>query len=190
LRRAGFEGEFMYWKWHAAWRAWLLVPLIADRNYLEVRATKLAGFIAERRRERPEAPLHLVGYSAGGFIAQRALELLSRDVDVDSAVLIAAAFDPRRDLNPGAGRVRKNLVVTSSPLDAIVGLGSVLIGTCDRIHCRSLGCRGYRGPQCDCLVELRWRPGLVLLGNFGGHFTAPAERFVQRKIAPLMGIGA
>ena len=187
LRRAGFGGEFMYWRWHASWRGWLVLPAIMDRAMLEREARRLAEFVAARRSDRPDEPLHLMGYSCGGFIAVRALELLPDGVSVASAALLAAGFDPRRDLAPAASRVRGKLIVCSSVLDAaIVGLGTTLFGTADRRHTPSVGAVGLTGPQPPNVVEVPWRPALIRLGHLGGHFTAPAPRFIQHRIAPLM----
>lgn len=191
LRRAGFAGQVRYWRWHEWWRGWLVVPAIADRPMLEHRAQELAEYLTAERRAHPDRPLHLVGYSCGGFVATRALELLPEEIAVDSAVLLAAAVDPKRDLNLAAGHVRGLLVVASSVLDfVIIGLGTVLVGTGDRKHRMSLGVVGYRGPACRKVVEFRWRPGYLKLGHFGGHFAAPAAGFIAAHVAPKMGISS
>jgi len=72
FRRAGFRGEFLYWKWHETWRAWLVLPTIAAPKMLERQSQRLADFITERYHENPTRPIYLVGYSCGGYIATRA----------------------------------------------------------------------------------------------------------------------
>src|SRR5271170_7897276 len=47
LRGAGFTGEFRYWKWHSAWRGWLVLPAAMDRAMLEREARRLAIFVME-----------------------------------------------------------------------------------------------------------------------------------------------
>jgi pimeloyl-ACP methyl ester carboxylesterase len=189
LRRAGFRGEFLYWRWHATWRALLVLPVIAAPRMLEREARRLAEFIVARRRAHPDRPIWLIGYSCGGYLVPRALELLPEDVNVESAALLAAAQSPWRDLNPPSERIKGRLIVASSPLDAVVvGLGTLIAGTGDRVHTPSLGMLGYRGPTCDKILQVRWRPGMILDGQFGGHFSAAAERFVARHIAPRIGI--
>lgn len=197
LRKAGFAGEMLYWRWHAAWRGWLVVPAIVDRGMLEAQARRLADFIAQRRRSDPDRPIYLIGYSCGGYVAVRALELLDESVRVDAAVALAGAFSPRRDLSAAAARIRDRLIVCSSPLDwLIIGLGTLLLGTGDRRHVLSAGMVGLRGPprsEADPtgrVVEIRWRPALIALGYFGGHFTAPAAGFITHHLAPAMGIGS
>jgi len=188
LRRAGFRGEFQFWAWDPTWRALLVLPTIADRRFLEAEARRLADHITALREARPNTPIHVIGYSCGGYIAVRAVELLGEGVTVDSCSLLAAAFSPWRDLNPAAAHVTGPVVVLSSPVDAVVGLGTLIVGTADRVFALSIGTLGYRGPDCEKLVEIRWRPGFIRLGHWGGHMSAPAERFVAEKVAPAAGI--
>jgi pimeloyl-ACP methyl ester carboxylesterase len=172
LKRVGFAGRFVVWSWDPFWRAALILPTIAAPRFLEYQARRLARELMRIRRRRPRAPLHLIGYSAGGFLAVRALEILAGRAEVDSCILLAAAFSPRRDLRPTCGSVRGPMVITHSRLDAIVGLGTLLTGTGDREHTVSIGQAGYRGPRCERIVALGWRPSDVARGHLGGHFTA------------------
>jgi len=184
LRRAGFAGEFRYWKWHESWRAWLILPVIAAKKMLKRRAQELADFIIQTRQEDPDRPIHLIGYSCGGYVAVRALELLPADVQVDSLTLLAAAFSPWRDLRPASKAVAGEIIVSSSAVDVIVGFGTIITGTADRKHSPSIGMLGYRGPACDKIVHLRWRPSMITLGHYGSHFSAAAEKYIASKIAP------
>lgn len=191
LRQAGFEGRFLYWRWHRRWRGWLVLPAIRDRALLASEARKLAGFIADRRRRCGEVPIHVIGYSCGGFVAVRALELLPPGVAVDGAALLAAAFAPDRDLSAACDHVRGGLVVCSSGADwLIVGLGTLVWGTADGRHTFSVGAVGVRGPSAgDPRVRsIRWHPGLARLGHWGGHFAASAAGFVRCCVAPALGI--
>lgn len=190
LRRGGYRGEFRFWDWDPTWRALLVLPTIAARRFLEAESQRLADHLAALRRRRPDLPIHLMGYSCGGYIALRALELLPEDARVDSCTLLAAAVSPWRDLNPAARRVSGPIVVTSSPLDVVVGLGTLLVGTADRRFAPSLGALGCRGPRCEKVRPVRWRPRLVRLGHWGGHFTTTAERFIARCVVPAAGITA
>lgn len=189
LRKAGFAGQFVDWAWHGTVRALLVLPVMLDRRETERQAHRLARHVASLRRESPGRSVRLIGYSAGGYVALRALELLEPGVDIDSAALLAAAVDPRRDLNPAARRVRGHLVVASSFLDVIVSLGTLLAGTADRKFTPSLGAVGYRGPACPNLREVRWTPACIRDGHVGGHFTAAAATFIARRVGPLMGFG-
>ncbi|MCD4825154.1 MAG: alpha/beta hydrolase [Phycisphaerae bacterium] len=189
LRQAGFSGEFRYWRWHAAWRGWLVLPAIMAGGKLQHQAEQLAEFITQKRREHPDMPIHVIGYSCGGYVATRAIEMLPAGIAVDSLALLAAAVSPKRDLNVAAERVKGSIVVSSSCFDAVIlGLGTLLFGTGDRMHSFSVGSVGYRGADCPKVINLRWTPAMLPAGNLGGHFTAPAQNYIRKWIAPKMGI--
>lgn len=190
LGQAGIDAEILYWRWHETWRGWLVLPAIMAPVMLEREARRLADFVAKSRRETPDRPIHLMGYSCGAFVALRALELLPPDVRVDTAVFLAAAFDPDHDLAAAMSRVRGRIVNCSSSLDClIVGAGTCLFGTAERTFGPSAGMVGLRHPTAadPRVVQVRWRPGMMAQGYFGDHFTVASARFVARHVAPLLG---
>jgi len=192
LRRAGFAGEFVYWRWHDTWRAMLALPVIMVRGLLEREARRLAEHVADLLACRPEAPVYLFGCSAGAHVATRALELLPAGASVESVALLAAAVSPWRDLTPALEHVRRKLVCTSSPLDCLLlGLGTTLFGTGDRVHAPSAGMIGLRHASAadPHVVQLRWRPAMLALGWLGEHFAAVASGLIARRVAPAMGMG-
>lgn len=191
LRLAGFEGEYRFWSWHRRWQGLLLLPALANRRLTERSARQIADAVADQRRRFPDAPIYLLGYSAGGYVACRALELLPDDVQVDSAALLAAAFDPRRDLRPALAHVRDRLVVASSWNDWFVcGLGTLAFGTADRVHTFSIAMLGPRGPGRDDprLTHIRWRPATVARGILGTHEWCLPVRVLRRYVLPEMGL--
>lgn len=191
LRAAGFEGEFRTWRWHAGWRGWLVLPAILDAAMLERESRRLAGFISAQRRAHPDRPLYVLGYSCGGYVAVRALELLGPDVRVTAAATLAGAYAPTRDLAPACRHVDGPLVVCSSVADLIIaGLGTLLFGTADRKHALSAGRVGVRPPAdiAPRVRQLRWRPAMIACGHWGEHFSAAAAGFVRRHLAPALGI--
>lgn len=188
VRQAGFRGRFLYWRFHATWRACLLVPLIGDRGLLEREARRLAAYLAAQRHGAPHRALHVIGYSAGGFVALRALELLPPDVRVDSAIIVQGAFSPWRDLRPAAAAVRSRLAITWSFGDwLLLGLGTTLLGTCDRRHTPAIGMVGPRGAGRDIVRSIGWTPDLLWRGHTGGHFGATAREVIAHSIAPALG---
>jgi hypothetical protein len=190
LRKAGYKGKFLFWQWHETWRGMTVLPAIMDSRMLQCEAQKLADFIIAQWRQRPETPIYVMGYSCGGFVATRAVELLPEGVSVESLTLLAGAFSPWRDLNNAAGHVRGNIIVSSSYFDAIIiGLGTLVFGTADRKFTPSIGSLGYRGPACEKVIDLRWKPTMLHEGNWGDHFSAPATDYIRKWIAPKMGIG-
>jgi len=192
LRQAGFRGEFLYWKWHSLWRACLVIPALVDRGMLERQARRLADYAAKRCKEHPGEPIYVIGYSGGGYVTVRALELLDGTCQVDGAAVLAGAFSPRRDLTPACRSLNGPLVISSSLADwLIVGLGTLLFGTADRAWTPSVGMTGplKRSDRCDQIVPIRWTPAMVAWGHLGGHFSAASSVFVRRRIAVEIGIG-
>lgn len=192
LRRAGFGGQFIYWKWHATWQAWLVLPVMWGRSMMDREARKLAEHIAEHRRQYPDRPIYLLGCSCGTHVTLRALEMLDEGIKVDAAVLLCGAFDPGRDLSQALRHVEGKMVITSSFADCLIlGLGTTLVGTADGRHGPSAGMVGWHGPAAstntpspDKVVQIRWRPRMIADGHLGGHFTS--ETFLAKRVAPLL----
>jgi len=192
LRQAGYEGEFLYWKWHSTWRACLVIPALVDRGLLERESQRLADYVARCRKEHPDQPIYLIGYSGGGYVTVRALELLDGTHQVDSAAVLAGAFSPRRDLRGACRSIVGPLVVSSSLDDwLIVGLGTLLFGTADGVRIPSVGMTGpsERGDRCPQVVSIRWRLGMAVWGHLGGHFSAASSALMRREVAGAMSIG-
>lgn len=188
LRQAGFGGKIVYWRWHTMWAGSLLLPVIMGSRNTEKQARRLATFLERRKQVYPERPVYLVGYSAGGYVAVRALELLADDVCVDGVVIMAGALSPTRDLSIAAKHTNRPLTVCSSVLDWwIIGLGTWLFGTLDRKHTPSVGMVGVRS-RTSGVSEIRWHPAMVRLGHWGGHFAASCSGFVRSCVAPALGI--
>ena len=190
LRQAGFKGRLIYDGWHSAVQGWLVLPPLTDRALIERRAGQVAECIEDYGRRYPHCPVYLLGCSAGGFLALRALELLGEGVQIESAALLSPAFDGRRDLAPALSHLKGRLVVTYSSLDWIVlGLGTLLFGNADGRYCRAAGLTGVLGDYAGKVLNMRWRPGMILSGRLGGHVSAIPSSFIARYVAPAMGIG-
>lgn len=189
LRRAGFRGEFRYWEWHGALGGTLLAPVLRNRRLIETAARRLADFIVQYRTAHPERPLVVIGYSAGGFLVARALELLPEGVTVDAAGVFSSTFSPWHDLRPAAEHVRGRLVVTSSLYDfVILGLGVLLTGGADGRHTPAIGMLGYLGPAHARILQRRWRPRLLRHGLAGMHDWSLLPNYFVRFAADL-GLG-
>jgi pimeloyl-ACP methyl ester carboxylesterase len=163
----------------------------------ERQAGRVAEAIRRFRGEHPGEPVFLVGKSGGAGVAVRALERLDAD-EVERAVLIAPALSPGYDLTAALRAVRRESVVFWSPLDVmILGAGTWLFGTIDRVHSFGAGLLGFAVPGRDepdtertrqyrKLRQVRWRPRMAGLGHLGGHFGADHPWFLLRHIVPLL----
>jgi pimeloyl-ACP methyl ester carboxylesterase len=192
LRKAGFEGEILYWGWnvkHSGRGGHPSLPALWDVPLQIEHAKRIAAHIAKHRKQYPDATIYLIGCSAGGGVAVRAAEYLTEDAWIDELVLLSVAVSPRRDLTQAAAHVRGPILNFSSFLDVIIlGLGTTLFGTTDRRRGVSAGMIGFRGTQPASLKNIPWRPWMMRFHRMGGHHSAMKRRFITGVVAPEMGI--
>jgi hypothetical protein len=159
---------------------------LASRRHHEAQSRRLASAIADHLALHPGSPVCLLAQSGGCWIAARALEELPPTAAVDIAVFLAASVSPGRDLERAAGRCRRGLWSVGGPGDYFfLGLGTLLLGTSDRVFTPAAGLVGWRRPPPG-LVELSWRPAWVRFGYLGNHTTSSSAGFIRRIIAPLL----
>ncbi|MCY2926758.1 MAG: hypothetical protein NT031_15235 [Planctomycetota bacterium] len=195
LRKAGFEGTFEYYAWQTWWQGLLVLPVLRGRGLVERSAARLAEGIARRRAQAPEAPVYVLAYSAGGFVAVRAMELLPLDTKVRSLAICQAAMRANYDLSEAMLHVEAATVVTASAMDFVVlGAGTTLLSGSDGVRGPSMGWLGARhaalaGLPSERLCHIRWRAGDVVRRRlFGTHLWALDPRFIANVLAPAMGI--
>jgi hypothetical protein len=153
-------------RWHAD---------LTDVANRDAQAHALALAVRARREAAPGAPVYLVGKSGGTGVVVRALEELEADA-VEAAVLLAPALSPGYDLTRALAAVRREMVVFWSPLDVVIlGLGTRVFGTIDRVRTVSAGLVGFRGNPAK-LRQVRWGPRMIGAGYLGGHVAGRAPR--------------
>src|SRR5262249_29959015 len=140
----------------------------------------------------------VVGKSGGTGLIVMALEHLPENT-VEAAVLLAPALSPVYDLAPALNAVRREMVVFWSPLDVFVlGLGTLVFGTIDRIKSVSAGLVGFQAPapgnpardvQYQKLRQVRWRIEMATTGYLGGHVGPDSPAFLRKYVVPLLRVG-
>ena len=149
------------------------------------------------RASHPGTPVFLVGKSGGSGLAIQALELLP-EAAVECAVLLSPAVSPTYDLSRALRAVRREMVVYWSPLDVVVlGLGTRVFGTIDRVRTVSAGLVGFRRPgsldasgraQYAKLRQVRWQAAMVRTWYFGGHMGPDSPAFLRKYVVPLLRV--
>lgn len=189
ILRSGYRGSVVRFDWSLGppiWRSW--VNLTNTRHHAR-QADRLVESIGRYRAEYPGAPVSLVAQSGGCWIAVRALERLPETIRADTVVLLAPSISPGYDLRAAAGRCDGALVSVGSAGDVFfLGLGTLLLGTSDRVFSPSAGLVGWRR-RVPRLVEMRWRWAWVRFGYFGNHTTSAAPGFVEVVVGPLLRRG-
>ena len=155
----------------------------------------VADLVLAWREAYPDRPAFLVGKSGGTGIAVGALEMLPEG-SVEAVVLLAAAISPTYDLTRALRAVVREVVVFWSPFDLfILGAGTWLFGTVDRVHTVAAGLVGFQVPanlndsgqaQYRKLRQIRWSTELMASGNLGGHAGTDNPAFLRRYVVPLL----
>ncbi len=174
---------------------------LTDAANRDEKARLMAESARRYKAERPHDPVFLVAKSGGAGVVVKALELLG-EMQVEQAVMLAPALSPKYDLSCALRALRRELIVFWSPLDVfILGIGTTLFGTADRKWTTGAGMVGFRVPasggklneknagQYHKLRQIRWRPGMGLSLNLGGHFGTDSPLFLSKYVVPLLRVG-
>jgi pimeloyl-ACP methyl ester carboxylesterase len=176
---------------------WGTPPLISSLpNLINIdknreRAKKIAERIVTLRRDRPDAPITLIGFSGGGGLAVLTLEVLPDGVTVDRTILIAAAISSRYDVRRLLPRCGDGLVNIYSRLDPVVGAGTLLMGTIDRRHSVSAGHCGFVDHddvilESPYLTQIGWTTAWLKHRHLGGHIGYLTTAWAREVLAPLI----
>jgi hypothetical protein len=158
-------------------------------------ARLVAENVRRYKSELPLDPVYLVAKSGGSGVVVKALELLDTQ-QVERAVMLAPALSPSYDLSSALRAIRLEMVVFWSPLDVfILGAGTRVFGTIDRVKSASAGLVGFRvpahdnkGQEYDKLRQIRWQPRMAASGYLGGHFGPDNPLFLRKYVVPLLRI--
>lgn len=190
LATAGVRHRVRAVPWGHGFGCWLRDLTNVDNHI--ARAAKVVAEVTAYRRRCPGVPVFLVGKSGGSGIIVRALEALP-DGSVETAVLIASALSPGYDLSRALRAVRRELVSFWSPLDVILlGVGTAIFGTVDRLRSPAAGLVGFRRPagadpdQYAKLRQVCWHPRMWSTGYLGGHVGPDNPRFLRTYVVPLL----
>ncbi|MEW6250859.1 MAG: hypothetical protein AB1716_09445 [Planctomycetota bacterium] len=199
LKDAGYPGAGEMFNWETG------LGLVADQEanleYKRRKAAELARRIAEFRRDHPDTPIVLIGFSAGTVITVFALEALPADVSVETVVLLSGSLSADYDLTAALRRIEQRMYITTSHRDGMLLYMMPLTGTADRKSTAhgAIGVDGVRVPpgaspdvqrQYAKVLTLPWNEEFARLGDHGRHFDKVSPRFIQAIVAPLVMRGA
>jgi pimeloyl-ACP methyl ester carboxylesterase len=187
LRAAGYKGRFKNYVWGSHLGA-------GTDHLINARSGRVARGLSRRieaaRKADPDAPIHVMGLSAGTAVVLSALEQLAERIRVDNVVLVAPSVSARHNLRRAMRHVRGRLYATHSPHDGIL---RGLVVNADGLRGPAAGRTGFRmsaGADAatraayDRVINLPWRSGYIAYNNNGGHTEGTGALFVEAVIAP------
>lgn len=181
---------------------WTYGPLgyfcnLRDKRRHRSQADEIAGKIVRYRETHPRQPVYLVGHSGGGAMTLFTLERLPVTTSATGGIMLVPAISPGYDVGPALARTTRGLWNFCSWGDAImVGVGTILCGTCDGRHTLAAGMIGFSkrvrqansscGNERPVLHQVMYRPTMLRYANLAGHFTIVNPLFVKHWVAPII----
>ena len=132
--------EIYDWTYGPPWQLW---SLRSRRRHTE-QATLVAAKIAAYQNEYPKRPVHLVGHSGGGAMIAYTLETLEAGRKITSGVMLVPALSPKYPMRQAVSRTERGIWNFCSHGDLLfLGIGTLLCGTTEGLHCVSAGNVGF-----------------------------------------------
>jgi hypothetical protein len=165
---------------------------LQDRDNVLAKGEELAGEVLALKRQEPARPIYLLGQSGGTGVVVRAAGCLPAD-SIERVILLASALSPYHDLRPALAATRCGIVSYHSRADRLfLDWGTRRFGTIDGALSSAAGHVGFVVPRelspadhalYQRLVQIRWTPGMMLSGNFGGHNGSLMPGFLAAEVA-------
>jgi len=191
IRDAGVDSAIYTYNWK--YPLGVLLNLMDERGNRQ-EAERIAREIGAYRRSHPTQPVDLLGYSGGGGLAVMVAEALDEEVRIRNVILVQAAISPDYDLSDTLGHVEGKVVNFYSERDwFILGLGTRVFGTMDRVQADSAGRVGFKAEQAvphesarGKLEQCRWDKTMARTGHWGGHLSIMFYRWNKEYVTPYL----
>lgn len=191
---AGYLGAGEMYSWETG--KGLVKDQTASVEYKRGKAKGLASKIANYRSYYPDAPVGVLGFSAGCAEAVFTLEALPDGVQVDTVVLLGASISEDYDMTEALEHVSDRLFLFTSTHDEMLGFWMKFSGTADRrFHDPGAGINGFiLPPDADEATKAAYATKIVTVpwskeekkdGNKGHHFNNVKMPFIRDYVAPI-----
>ena len=195
LLAANYRGAGEMYSWETG--RGLLKDQTASVEYKRTKARGMAGEMEKYASNYPDAPMHILSFSAGAPEAVYALEALPESVKVDYVVMLGASISEDYDLTEALKRVKKKMYLYTSTEDEMLGFLMKFSGTADRkFHDPGAGINGFILPANasnatkrayrEKIVSIAWTKALEQDGDKGKHFDNVKMEFIRDHVAPLL----
>lgn len=191
---AGLPHQVCLFEWtHGKGR---LLRDLQDMPYLVAQGARLACKVRTWQKCHPGRPVYLIGHSAGAGVCLAAAEPMPPS-SIERIILLSAAVSPGLDLRPALKATRREIVSFHSSNDRLLlGLGTRMFGTVDRVYGPAAGAEGFDVPDgldaqgrqlYERLVQVAWVPQMLLDSRGGGlHHATCMPLFLSRRMAPWL----
>jgi hypothetical protein len=189
FQEAGEQAEFQIDDWTGPDRG--LIALGQVQRHQE-QSTLLSQRIADAVHADPRRRIIITSHSAGCGIAVWALEKLPSDVKIDQLVMMQSALSPTYDLSKALSHVKHAYSFYSANDEAVLGAGTRMMGTVDRVHTDAAGRVGYTRPeladakQYAKLDQFPYEDSWMKYDDIGDHIGPMTYPFARFMIAPLL----
>lgn len=192
FRDAGVDQAVRFFTWGVPAPDFMSHLTRYEDNLDQARA--VANEIIAYRRDHPQRPIDLVGYSAGGFIALLVAEALPPDVHVRRVIAAQPDISPTYDLTAALSRIDDRLVVFYSPDEwFLTDQFTEAVGTMDRQHVTSAGRFGFDlevavpDPALRAKVEqIGWQPEMSAVARSWDHLSILGYEWNREFVAPYI----
>lgn len=192
---AGYQGAGELVSWETG--KGLMADQKASVAYKRGKAKEAAEKIQDYKDDYPDAPVGILGFSAGTAEAVFALEALPEGEQVHHVVLLGASISRDYDMTKALKRVKHKLHIITSPHDHMLGTLMPFSGTADRkYHDPGAGIKGFVLPPhsteetrqlyAEKIVTIPYSKDFRKDGDEGHHFDNVKEAFVRDHVAPLL----
>ncbi len=194
LVEGGYDGAGEMFTWETG------DGLIADQDasvaFKRGKAKEAAAKIVSHRKEYPEPPIDILGFSAGTAVAIFALEYLPESVQVDDMVLLGTSISRDYDMTKALKRVKGHVYIYTSTQDRMLGFLMPFSGTADRKYDDpGAGITGFVLPTGasaatrklykEKIITIPWTDKMEKEGDYGRHFDNVKMEFIRDQVTPL-----
>ncbi len=195
LLAAGYTGAGEMFSWEEG--KGILADQDASDVYKRKKAKTMADELQRQAQAFPNAPIDILGFSAGCAEAVFALEQVPATTQVENVVLLGASISRDYDLTKALKRVKGHMYLYTSTNDRMLGFLMPFTGTADRkFNDPGAGITGFILPlgataetrklYKEKIVSIAWTAKLEKDGDYGHHFDNIKMEFIRDHVAPLL----
>jgi len=194
FQRLGVPMHTVLFRWQYGLVGEVLTDLMLYRRN-RLMGLHLARKLLAFHRKHPKTKMHLVAYSGGAGISVFACEALKQRPIIETLVLACPAISPHYNLAPALRNVRRAYALVSHKDRYLLGIGTRLFGTTDRVFTQAAGRKRFRIPAnasdadrrtYERMGEIRWSPELKNVRHHGGHTGWLMVPLLEKHLLPIL----